>query len=189
MPLNLKYPSVPRRNTTSKKTDGSTAAVLSSSPPADSVLGVSATKIVPEQRPKQSLFRKQTDPTPPTTLARQPSQTSIYSTVSKTDKKRSAWRGVAKSLPHMLKSSRGASSTSLVSVSQEPEPPLPDIADTPLSASVSRSKIPVRRTTLSPKASTLIDKRSATPPNAGYMEGSAHGQGRDSDERSAVSSL
>lgn len=159
MPLNLRYPGATRKNTISKTTDGPAVAERNRSPQPGTSLTTPVKGVVPE-RPKQTTPKKQTD-TPPRTLTRKPSQASIYSTTSITEKKRPTWRGVAKTLPGMLKSPRGASSTSLASISQEPAPPLPGSVDSK-SASTPRSKIPARRTTLSPKASTL-DKLSTTP--------------------------
>ncbi|XP_006462717.1 hypothetical protein AGABI2DRAFT_186593 [Agaricus bisporus var. bisporus H97] len=170
MPLNLRYPGATRKNTISKTTDGPAVAERNRSPQPGTSLTTPVKGVVPE-RPKQTTPKKQTD-TPPRTLTRKPSQASIYSTTSITEKKRPIWRGVAKTLPGMLKSPRGASSTSLASISQEPAPPLPGSVDSK-SASTPRSKIPARRTTLSPKASTL-DKLSTTPAKSIPLEESEH---------------
>ncbi len=149
MPLNLKS-TITRKPTTNKKSDLS----ADSTPPtkrATSPQNVTTS----ESRPRMPPVRSQTD-MPLPTITRKPSQNSIYSTVSKADKKRSAWRGVAKSIPGLLKPSRAGSSTSLASQDLEPSteipPPVPEL---PPSASGFHSKIPVKRSTLSPKASTL----------------------------------
>ena len=154
MPLNIAR-KIPRKST------------LSTVPSAEgsNTQEKSASIVASSSHIRQPLQRAATD----TTLARKPSDSSVYSIASKVDKKRSAWRGVAKTLPYLLKS-RGASSTSLVS--QDPEASVPnEPPETVKSSPGLGSKIPVRRMTASPKAS-LPESRNTPPP-----------KGRDSNER------
>jgi len=74
------------------------------------------------------------------------------------DEKRSAWRGVPKILPSLLKSSREVS----ISTAPQDHEPAESIKHSPSLG----SKIPVRRMTASPKASLLPESRH-TPPLKG----------------------
>lgn len=188
MPLNLKYPTVTRKSAVAKKADPSSATTDNRAPPPErpSSPEKPANSVTQDPRTRQPLSRKQTD-TPPSTLARKPSQASLLSTVSKAEKKRSAWRGVTKTLPNILKSQRGASSSSLVSVSQEAEQsvsesPRPDVSQ---STSSFRSKLP-RRAAPSREASTSVEQDSTHVKDGSLTQASPHlDQAQDGDERCA----
>ncbi|KXN82643.1 Cingulin [Leucoagaricus sp. SymC.cos] len=191
MPLNIV-----RKNTTLSKKSTSLPAPVSSSPPSEgrNTLPKASSNLASAARPRPPLPRGSTESTTPT-LARKPSNSSIHSTVSKAEKKRSAWRGVAKTLPGLLRSSRGASSTSLVSVSQDLEPslveePLPEL---PQHSPSFGSKIPIRRGTLSPSSSPTPPSRTlkspeprSTSPSNTRNAGNTAAQGRDSEERTSA---
>jgi hypothetical protein len=173
-----------RKNTSATKKPEAPTRAVASSPPTERNGAYQKSPSIPASglRSRQLLSRGSTESTTPT-LVRKPSQSSIISTVSKPDKKRTAWRGVAKSLPHLLKSSRGASSTSLVSQEAEPAAEAEPV-DLPQPSTSPSSKIPVRRTTLSPKASTLADVRATSPPNSEHVDGAMDiVQRGDNDER------
>ncbi|KAJ3563159.1 hypothetical protein NP233_g9120 [Leucocoprinus birnbaumii] len=166
MPLTLPRKSPSRKSTlTTGPANGSPLAEGLGAQPKQTNTVTSA------PRTRLPLPRASTDGATPT-LARKPSDSSIYSTASKVEKKRSAWRGVAKTLPSLLKSSRGASSTSLVG--QDGETPMPtDVVEIPKSSPSTPSKIP-KRMTPSPKA-TLVEPRNSQPI-----------KGQDTDERASA---
>ena len=147
MPLNI------ARKTPRKSTLSAAPSVQDSNAQAKSA---SATPHIPQ--PLQQIA------TETTTLSRKPSDGSVYSTASKVDKKRSAWHGIPKILPSLLKPSR---EVSIAIAPQDREP-----AESIKHSSDLGSKIPVRRMTASPKASLLPESRQ-TPPL----------KGRDSNER------
>jgi len=146
MPLNI------ARKTPRKSTLFAAPSVQDSNAQAKSA---SATPHIPQPLQKSA--------TETTTLSRKPSDGSVYSTASKVDKKRLAWR-VPKILPSLLKPSREV----LISTVPQDREPAESIKNSPGLG----SKIPVRRMTASPKASLLSESRHTPPLN-----------GRDSNER------